>query len=242
MTDATIPDNDRTAWSVLCGFLMDKDSRRRAVRKEFLRQEDLMAIFGSPLWNDWERAYFTQENNSIEHLLKCRLPTGFSPLETCGPTASLNCQASLGREVEITTPGGYCPQPEDVLASYFNDPRNFGKLRKAWPGLDPDKLPGNEVPQWYPIAIREVFGNACEFVGDISFGEAVEYIRKGRTLQVCLCRPRHFVSLVAYDDESSEFIIKDSWGGRWPDGDGFCKRLSHPEFETNVRPFCLVYS
>lgn len=201
-----------------------------------------MAIFGSPLWNDWEKAYFTQENNSIEHLLKCRLPSGFSPLETCGPTASLNCQASLGREVEIKAPGGYRPQPEDVLAAYFNDPRNFSSLRKAWPGLDPEKLPGNEVAQWYPFAVREVFGNPCEFVGNLAFSEAVERIRTGCALQVCLCKPRHFVALVAYDDESSEFIIKDSWGGRWPDGDGFCKRLSRSEYETNLKPLCLVYS
>jgi hypothetical protein len=201
-----------------------------------------MGIFGSPLWNDRKRAYFIQENNSIEHILKCRLPAGSSPLETCGPTASLNCQASLGREIGLGMPGGYRPQPEDILASYLNDPRNFAAMRESWSGLDPEKLPGNEVAQWYPLAVREVFGNTCEFVGDLAFERAVGLIRGGRALQVCLRSPGHFIALVAYDEEASEFIIKDSWTGRWPDGDGFCKRLSRAEYETNVKPLSLVYS
>jgi len=201
-----------------------------------------MAIFGSTLWNDRERAYFTQENNSIEHLLKCRLPPGQSPLETCGPTASVNCQASLGRDIGNRTKGGYRPQPEDLLAVYLNDPRNFALLRSAWPGLDPEKIPGNEVAQWYPIAVREVFGNTCEFVGALPFREAADLVRAGNTLQLCLSSPRHFIAIVAYDDELSEFIIKDSWPGRWPDGDGFCKRLSRPEYEAQARALSLVYS
>jgi hypothetical protein len=201
-----------------------------------------MGIFGSPFWNDRRRAYFTQENNPIEHMLKCRSPAGGSWLETCGPTASLNCQASLGRDVGIRAKGGYRPQPEDVLASYFNDPNNFDAMRKAWPGLDPAKLPGNEVAQWYPLAVHEVFGNACEFVGSMTFEKAVEHIRMGRAIQVCLRSPGHFIALVAYDDELSEFIIKDGWASRWPDGDGFCKRFSRSEYETNVKALSLVYS
>ncbi len=35
-----------------------------------------MGIIGSSSWKDRARAYFTQENNSIEHILKCRLPAG----------------------------------------------------------------------------------------------------------------------------------------------------------------------
>ena len=170
------------------------------------------------------------------------LASGGSPLETCGPTASLNCQASLGREVGIRTRGGYSLQPEDVLATYFNDPNNFDAMRRSWPGLDPEMLPGNEVAHWYPLAVREVFGNSCEFVGAIAFEKAAEHIRKGRTMQVCLRSPRHFIALVAYDEELSEFIIKDGWGSRWPDGDGFCKRLSRSKYETNLKPQSLVYS
>jgi len=201
-----------------------------------------MSIYGLKYWDDRKRAYFTQENNAIEHILKCCLPACISPLESCGPTASLNCQASLGLEIEIQTQGGYRPQPEDVLMSFFNDPNNFASMRAAWPGLDPDKLPGNEVARWYPLAVRKVFGNACEFVGAISFEQAATHIREGRAIQVCLRSPGHFVALVAYDDERAEFILKDGWASRWPDGDGFCKRLARSEYETNLKPQSLVYS
>jgi hypothetical protein len=201
-----------------------------------------MGILGAAFWKDRKNAYFTQENNSIEHILKCRLAEGASWLETCGPTASLNCQASLGREVGIRTKGGYRPQPEDLLATYFNDPRNFDSMRKEWSGLDPEELPGNEVAQWYPLAVREVFGNSCEFVGGLGFEEAARHIREGRAIQVCLRSPGHFIALVAYDEESSEFVIKDGWASRWPDGDGFCKRLSRSDYEANVKSLSLVYS
>jgi hypothetical protein len=205
-------------------------------------KETIMAIIGAPFWNDRKKAYFTQENNAIEHVLKCRLPPGAPWLETCGPTASLNCQAALGRDLSIVTPGGYGPQPEDVLTSWFNDPRNFKAMKFEWPDLDPEKLPGNEVAQWYPLAVREVFGNPCDFVGALSFDEAVAIIRAGRTIQVCLDLPGHFVSLVAWDEDREHFIMRDSWAARWSDGDGFCRRLTRDEFEGNLRPLCLVYS
>lgn len=200
-----------------------------------------MGIVGTPHWNDRKKTYFVQTNNAFEHVLKCRLPPGLSALETCGPTASVNCQASLGKPVWVGTPGGYLPQPEDILAAYLNDPRNFSALRKSWPGLDPANLPGNEVAQWYPLAVRDVFGNACAFAGSLSFTEAVERLRKGQALQVCLEKPGHFVALVAYDEERQEFLFNDSWAGRWPDGDGFNRRMSREEYEGNLKPLTLVY-
>ncbi|HUX43102.1 MAG TPA: C39 family peptidase [Rectinemataceae bacterium] len=200
-----------------------------------------MAILGTPYWNDRKRAYFRQENNSFEHMLRCSLSGGISPLETCGPTAALNCLTARGYEVGVRCPGLYRPQPEDVLTAFFNDPGNFAALRAAWPGLDPERLPGNEVAQWYPLAVREVFGKPCEFAGEMSFYEAMAHLANGRPLQVCLRKPGHFVALVAYDEEKEEFILNDSWGGRWPDGDGFNKRLSKAEYGANVKPLSLIY-
>ncbi|MGA2548008.1 MAG: hypothetical protein ABSF43_15780 [Rectinemataceae bacterium] len=134
------------------------------------------------------------------------------------------------------------PQPEEILTGWFNDARNFDTMRKIWSDLDPEALPGNEVAQWYPLAVLEVFGNPCEFGGNISFDEAIDLLRQGRALQVCLKKPGHFVAIVAFDEDHEVFIIKDSWTSRWPDGDGFCKRFSRSEYETNVKPLSLVYS
>ena len=91
-------------------------------------------------------------------------------------------------------------------------------MRKAWPGLDPQDLPGNEVAQWYPLAVREVFGNPCEFVGELGFEKAAGLIREGRTIQVCLRSPGHFIALVAYDEEKSEFILRTAGPAAGPTG------------------------
>ena len=194
-------------------------------------------IVGCSRWND-PNAFYDQLNNPTEHLLKLRSGTW---LETCGPTASLNCQTSVGNGVDFETPGGYAPQPEEVLTDWFNDARNFVRMRAAWKGLDPQTVAGNEVAQWYPLAVDEVFGNRCDFVGALTVPKALEHLGQGRAIQTCLNKPGHFIALVAYDPEKKEFIIKDSWGGRWPQGDGFCQRMAWREFETNTRPLNLVY-
>ena len=195
-----------------------------------------MAIHGAFFWNDRQRAYFSQENNAFEHVLRCSLPTGMSPLETCGPTASLNCLAARGYDVGVRMPGALSAPARGPAHRLFNDPGNFSSLSKAWSGLDPAKLRGNEVAQWYPLAVREVFAKSCEFTGSLSFYEAQAHLADGRPLQVCLRKPGHFIALVANDEEKAEFILNDSWGSRWPDGDGFNKRLSRSEYEKNVNP------
>jgi hypothetical protein len=195
------------------------------------------SIIGCSRWND-PNAFYDQLNNPTEHVLKLRSGTR---LETCGPTASLNCQSSVGVGVDFETPGGYAPQPEEVLTGWFNDSRNFLRMRNAWKGLDPGLVPGNEVAQWYPLGVYEVFGNRCDFVGALTPQQAVDHLRQGRAIQTCLRNPGHFIALVAFDQAKDEFILKDSWGSRWPRGDGFCQRMSVREWQINSRPVNLVY-
>ena len=112
-----------------------------------------MGIIGSCSWKDRKRAYFTQENNSIEHILKCRLPAGASWLETCGPTASLNCQASLGRDVGIRTSGRLLSSAGGRPRRVVQRPEQLRRdARRRGPASIPQKLPGNEVAQWYPLS------------------------------------------------------------------------------------------
>lgn len=200
-----------------------------------------MAIHGPRLWNDRKLAYFTQENNAIEHLLSCRLPQGQSSLESCGPTAAVNCLASLEYILATYTIGGYRIQPEDLLTVYFNDPANFPTLKKAWAGLDPSTVAGNEVAQWYPAAVREVFIGKCDFLGEVSWEDAIAQLKKSRALQVCLSQPRHFIAIVAYDDIRDLMLMKDSWPSRWPDGDGFLKPFTKADWDKLVRPLSLAY-
>jgi hypothetical protein len=199
-----------------------------------------MKISGCFRWND-RNAFYDQTNNPTEHVLKCLLPQGISALETCGPTAGLNCLASIGHKVEILAPGGFPLQPEEALSDWFNDPRNFSRMKANWYGLDPEQLPGNEVVEWYPMAIMEVFGQRCVLEERLIDQRAIEELRMGHALQVCLRNPHHFIALVGFDEETHDFILKDSWGARWPDGDGFCRRMSQQEYVANVKPKGLIY-
>ncbi len=200
-----------------------------------------MAIHGTSHWNDRNKAYYQQSNNPTEHMLKVRLPHGISWLETCGPTAAINCIASMGNPVEIYTPGGYLPQPEEVLSDWFNDPQNFERMKHIWSVLSPEEVAGNEVLDWYPLALRQVFDVAAHLVSDLTAQDAVAHLCSGGALQICLKSPGHYLALVAYDDITNEFIYHDSWAERWPEGDGFCRRMTMNEFATNRRPKALVY-
>jgi hypothetical protein len=200
-----------------------------------------MEPFGALLWNDRE-AYYRQDDNPAEHLLKVRSP-GRGWLETCGPTAAVNCVVGVGAPVACLTPGGYHPQPEQVLCDCLNDPHHFADLRREWNGLDPEKVAGNEVAQWYPWAVTKVFGTVdCEFVGRMGPDEAADRLSRGQALQICLINPGHFVAVVAFSPEENAFIMNDPWAGRWPGGSGWNKRLSLKEFLNNTKPLTVAYA
>lgn len=189
-------------------------------------------ISGTARWNDPE-AYYSQEKNPTEHLL--------GRLETCGPTAAVNCLASMGLLPEWQAPGGYKPQPEEELTDYLNDPTQFLLLRSGWSGLDPQQVRGNEVAQVYPLAVQCVFGVVCRFHETLTTEKALSLLTEGQAIQACLVKPGHFIALVAFDHEAQEFIINDPWGGRWPNNTGWNQRLTFKKFLHNTKPKFLVY-
>ena len=190
-------------------------------------------------WNDRNR-FYSQENNPTEAYNKIRVEIRATYwLETCGPTAAVNCMASLGKNLAVTCPGSYAPQPEEVLMDYFNDPRNDDTLRRVRDlGDQGRRIPDNQVPQYYPVAVRAVFGVKAEFF----WGSSREYITsaldQGRAVQVCLKNPGHYVAIVAYTDDG--LIYHDSWGSQYPDG-GFARKLPYKSLKENVQPYRIVY-
>ena len=82
-------------------------------------------ITGAVYWNDPNK-WYVQTNNPSEELLRKINKKDF--LETCGPSAGVNCAAVHGFDLEIKCPGKYKPQPEEVLSDWFNDPRNYKLL------------------------------------------------------------------------------------------------------------------
>lgn len=197
-------------------------------------------IEGVKFWNDKSR-YYTQSNNPIEAYHKaCGIKTGWT--ESCGPTSAVTILDSSGYPVAAAVPGTWKPQPEQLLWDYLNDPRNYDKFKLARPNLLPGSIPGNRVPQYYPIAIKEVFGQNCSFAEGKSFRQIAEYVSTGKGVQLCLKNPGHFIPVVAFDDSSAELIFHDPFPERFPDRTGFAKRLSETAYLTNVQAFCILYS
>jgi hypothetical protein len=147
----------------------------------------------------------------------------------------------MGHKVAIHCPGSYRPQSEEVLMDFFNDPRNYEALRKARPDTPPEKWHGNEVPQFYPVAVPAVFGVKAEFMFGNSFDKIATFLQSGRAVQLCLVTPGHYIAAVAYDSETREIIFNDPWPGRFSDGNGFNRRMGEAEVKANVKTFMIVF-
>ena len=195
-------------------------------------------IFGAQFWNDRCR-YYAQTNNPSEELLRKTGAAGW--LETCGPTAAVNCMAALGYDLTIRCPGPYLPQPEEVLSDFLNDPRNYPELAKERKDLTPDKLPGNRVPQYYPFAVRRVFGADASFVWLADHIQIPKYLAESGAVQICLEHPGHYLAAVAYDDEKDEIIFNDPWPEQYPDRNGFNRRIGRMSLWANQKRFAVVY-
>lgn len=196
-------------------------------------------IAGTKYWDRRDR-HHVQTNNPTEEQLR-KHGVG-SWLETCGATAAVNCLAATGCDLTIRCPGPYQPQPEEVLADWLNDPRNYGELRLARPDWNPEAAPGNRVADYYPRAVSAVFGARAEYIPRISYRNIVELLVTGSALQLCLMPPGHYIAAVAYDKATQEIIFHDSWPGRRPQwgGDGFARRMIGTE-EAAIQPYVVVY-
>jgi hypothetical protein len=213
----------------------------------------------APFANDRDY-YYVQTNNPTEEILRkldaelsAKLKAGgmtdeqikpylIQRLQSCGPTASVNCQAALGKIVDDGK-----SQPEERLFDAFNDPRNYPlfartPLEDGKTLIDPANVLGNRVAAWYPAAVKLVFGNPCEFVnGLMPWLDLLDKLEEGKTVQICLINPGHYISLVCFDSLNG-VLLNDPWPGRWPDGNGFNRPLGRAEYEANVKPFALIYS
>jgi hypothetical protein len=195
-------------------------------------------IKGAAYWQDRNR-YYTQSNNAIERILS-RYGARVSAV-TCGPSSAINCIASMGCEVETPTPGGWLPQPEDVLTIWFHDHRNWSTLAEIRKATDPrfSKYSPHEVPQYYPEAVSAVFGVTADFAWEMLFPDVVGYVSNGWAVMMNhkpeRNRPGHYVALVAHDSETGELIYHDSWPEGAAKNIGWGLRISHQNFSEFER-------
>jgi hypothetical protein len=124
---------------------------------------------------------------------------------------------------------------------YMNDPRNYDVLQKTRPEIDPCAYYGNEIAQYYTVAVPAVFGVKCSFAFGGDFNKVASLVQNGQAVQLCLVKPGHYIAVVAFDDAARELIYNDPWPGRFKDGNGFNRRMSEAEYKSNVKAYQIVY-
>ena len=194
-------------------------------------------IYGTKYWND-RNTFHIQDNNVFEESFRKKGIARY--LESCGPTSAVNAIASMrGPEFfDSIKIGGYSPQPEDLLMLFFNDPSNYGKFREIRKEVEPSAYLNNEIPQFYPFAVRTLFDIDCEFKWEHDFDKIVGYLKAGRA--VMLCEPGHYVCVVAYDDNLDELIYNDPWSGHYSGGE-FNIRYTRKYFEEKIAKYKIVF-
>jgi hypothetical protein len=205
-------------------------------------------ITGAKYWDKLDR-YYKQSNNSVETMIK-KLGIewvkksgnngGKSPgwLETCGPTAAVMCMDAM----DILPWQPYDGvQVEDILTLWLNNPCNYGDMRASRPELNPDEWMGNRVPQYYPPAVKKLFKVSARFAS-LSWEDIASMLLNGHAIQLCKVTPGHYIAAVAYDSEKNEIIYHDPWPEQYADGQGFCRRITRPEFVANIHPWGVIYS
>lgn len=198
-------------------------------------------IYGLKLWNDKD-TYYTQTNNPQEEILRKEDGGGF--LESCGPTAAVSIVHAIGKNVKITCPGEWSPQPESVLFNFFHDQRNYVEFKKIRTGLNPYNYFNNRVPQFYPYALMKVFNVKALFEWK-SLSDIQELLKSNIGIMPCLRKPGHYISIVAYDSDTEEVIYNDPWPNNfWPSSlngtSGFNRRILLNKLTQNINGYRIV--
>lgn len=212
---------------------------------------------------DEERSFYKQSNNPTEEMLRKihlqmsldvrRILNGecepavvdaacrkiLSYLETCGPTAAIMCMAAHGR-FEDDPASGALTQREEELTDFFNDSRHYAEFRKIRDDVDPARIPGNRVPQYYPYAVKTLYNVRCEFIWT-GMQEVREHLKAGRTVQLCFKNPGHFIAAVALEEATDVVVYNDPWPEQYADGKGFNRKMAASTMAPLVEPYALVY-
>ena len=171
-------------------------------------------------------------------------------LETCGPTAATMGVHAIGKLGTFECPGFYSPQPEQIAADWFNDPRNYAMMRKIRPETDPAAWAGNRIPQFYPAMIKDVFGVTAIFAWDKSYEYISKWILENFSFLACFKEsmlkkvPGHFFTVVGFDDQTGNIIYNDPWPGnyypaRYLETSAMNRELTQAEWQENVEGYTV---
>lgn len=184
------------------------------------------------------KRYTQQNNNAIENIMK--------KFETCGPSAAVNCIDSVCKEItDVVKECQGVAQPEDFLTIVMNNiPLYREEMLQARPGLDPSQYPANEIPQYYPMFIKKLWGDKVKAVFAYFDGDKMAHIQSmikdGQSVQACLINPGHFICVKGIDLEAGYLLCNDPYNGR--NGvDGFSRVITVQEVNNNFQPWYISY-
>ena len=182
--------------------------------------------------------FAVQTNNSIESILRKAGVKAW--LETCGPTSCENALRVLGVDVDKAWPGGWVAQFSDIITLFLNDPRNVA-AEAAVRNIDPNQYLDNEIPQFYPLAVKAVMGiDAVEYRDSVPWDAVVQEVSVGHAVMKCLVNPGHYLCFMGYDSDTSELLYRDPWPER-TGTDGFNLRMGRGEFDGNTKSFGIIF-
>ncbi len=190
-------------------------------------------MIGNAGWSDVQRVY-SQVNNPMEEELR---KLGYAHwLQSCGSSAAATGMAVVGWDMVIRCPGDYAPQADQMLNDFLNDPNVYMLLRAAAPWINPTLVPNNRNAAHLPVAGLHVFGARGLYWNPLKVDGILDQLRRGRAVQVCINPPGHYIPIVAFNEESKQFVYHDPWPGRKADwnGNGFARELSPDEVRTIV--------
>ncbi len=189
-------------------------------------------IRGCLRWDD-RSTFSVQTNNGVESLLHRWSGKDRGYLETCGPTSAVNILDAMGVNTKAMSVTGASIQPEDFLTLWMNDPKNV-------PGMPLGDAPVNEYAVAYPNAVHKVFGKSARYLEGQTFEWVGSMVGGGYGCMICLKDPGHFLAVVAYDDVTKDLIYRDPWPNRTRT-DGYNLGMGRVEFESNVKPYVVVF-
>ena len=140
-------------------------------------------IKGVKHWND-RNYYYIQTNNPTEEILRKKGVKKY--LESCGNTSSVNVIASMDYNVDIKSPGKYLLPADQALGDFLNDPSNYSEFEKIRTDINPIDYLGNEIHQYYPYAVKQLFNVKAEFL----------FIKDFDGIAKNICRPKEVFSFV----------------------------------------------
>jgi hypothetical protein len=185
-------------------------------------------VTGCVLWND-PGEFNVQTNDPVEQMIKKLIAqlrekypeVHWGYLESCGVNTLTNCFAVTLRGREIirklsATLGTYTQQFPHLLMGYLNDPKNYPAMERARresgaPPVDPDKVQGNRVPQFYVALAWEMLGVEAHFEWGCTPNKVREILSQQHPVQFCYKDPGHYASLKAWHHTDKVFYSDDSW-------------------------------